>query len=94
MIDIVRSLLQMQERRDRAAFRWWVIFERARLYEIRRGNTWTASMAEPELAAFESQMSRTMLIRARMAKLRHACRAIKRQRGGVAQDNDLLIKRS
>ena len=38
------------------ALRWWLIFERARRYEMRRGYISTAQLAFQELALWESKI--------------------------------------
>lgn len=71
----------LQRRRDRNAFRWWVRFERARLFELRRGWDTVALMAIPELAMWEGRMSPDWQRRAIRAQIRHITRARLRAAG-------------
>lgn len=67
--------------RERRIYRWWILFERARLFELRRGWFWCVFMAEIELATIASQITRPDLQhRIFMAKLRHEARAILRDK--------------
>lgn len=57
------------------------MFERGRLFELRRGYVWTASLATPELVTFESEIEDPQIMqRLRRAKWNHARRAMKRVR--------------
>jgi hypothetical protein len=79
MIYLIRNAIR--DRRDRTAFWWWVKFERACLYETRRGNHFLVAMlGKPELRLWEGKMSRMMLVRAEAARHRHEIRAMRRER--------------
>ena len=66
---------------SRRAFRWWLLFERARRADNRRGHIFTDLLAAPEIAMWDAKV-RCPVLQRRITKnmIRHEERKVRRQR--------------